>query len=50
VIWLIAIGLALVALIIGTYLPRRWQDTRTPDLGWMSPQWLHEYRARSRSG
>ncbi|MCL4814504.1 MAG: hypothetical protein KJ061_18610 [Vicinamibacteraceae bacterium] len=43
--WLIALTLALVALSISPYLRHRLGHARTPDPGWMSVQWLQEYRA-----
>lgn len=47
-LWWLAVGLALVALAIPLSLARR-RNARTPDLGWMSVQWLQEFRARSSS-
>lgn len=47
-IWLLATGLALLALILHTYHARVPVDERRDDLGYVSPQWIHEFRARGR--
>jgi hypothetical protein len=40
-----AIGLTLGGLCILAFYSQRWRETHDPDLGWMSPQWLAEFRA-----
>jgi hypothetical protein len=47
-VWLVAIGLVLGALGIGTVRSRHGRSATHPDLGWMSQQWLAEHRAGSR--
>jgi hypothetical protein len=47
IVWLVAIGLTLAALGFGAVTSRRWRERRHPDLGWMSVQWIAEYRAGS---
>lgn len=46
--WQVVIGLTLGVLGIRAFVSRGRSDPRRPDLGWMSPQWLAEYRAGSR--
>ena len=43
--WLAAIGLAVVVLGIGVFLPREWRDAQHSDHGWVSQRWLAEHRA-----
>jgi hypothetical protein len=48
IVWLKAIGLAIGALGIRAFVSRGRPGVHHPDLGWMSQQWLAEYRAGSR--
>ena len=48
IVWRMTIGLTLGALKIRAFGPRGWRAPRQTDLGWMSQQWLAEYRAASR--
>jgi hypothetical protein len=48
VVWLMAIGLTVGGLGILAFTSRGWRGARRPDLGWMSPEWLADFRAGSR--
>jgi len=46
--WLAALGLAVGGLGIFAISSREWRAARSPELGWMSSQWLAEHRASGR--
>jgi hypothetical protein len=44
-VWLMVIGLTVGTLGIRAVISRDWRGAHHPELGWMSQQWLSEYRA-----
>jgi hypothetical protein len=45
IVWLMMMGLMLGAVGILVFISRGWHGAGYSDLGWMSQQWLAEYRA-----